>query len=237
MPEYPVAVPQNAPPPPAPLHLVPRDAPEDEIRAAATALAAAFEGDQIADIISGGVPGLHEARMYRTVATGVLDLEVYTVTDKEVLGVMVVKPPGFAHRWRWVKLTVDTLPATPDPSPNSEGPHGRLADELAKQKPEADEHYAVLKKTLSALEVEAFGENEVTDLFYISHIGVTPAAQGRGVGAGFCRYMVARGRAMRTPVSLLTMTEGHVSVLGRVKRRRGMKEKRGGERERMGMCV
>ncbi|CAK9782644.1 unnamed protein product [Cutaneotrichosporon oleaginosum] len=199
MPEYPVAVPQNAPPPPAPLHLVPRDAPEDEIRAAATALAAAFEGDQIADIISGGVPGLHEARMYRTVATGVLDLEVYTVTDKEVLGVMVVKPPGFAHRW----------------SPNSEGPHGRLADELAKQKPEADEHYAVLKKTLSALEVEAFGENEVTDLFYISHIGVTPAAQGRGVGAGFCRYMVARGRAMRTPVSLLTMTEGHVKYYQR----------------------
>jgi hypothetical protein len=69
----------------------------------------------------------------------------------------------------------------------------------------------VLKKVLSALEVEAFGPNEVTDLFYISHIGVTQAAQGRGVGGGFCRYMVARGRATGTPVSLLTMTEGHVS--------------------------
>jgi urease gamma subunit len=101
MPDYPVPVPQNAPPPPAPLRLLPRDAPEAEVRAASAVLADAFNGEQIAELISGGVPGLHEARMYKTVATGVLDLEVYTVTDNgEVLGVMVVKPPGFEHRSR-----------------------------------------------------------------------------------------------------------------------------------------
>lgn len=102
MPDYPVAVPQTAPPPPAPLRLLPRDTPESEIRAVSAALADAFVGDQIAELISGGVPGLNEARMYRTVVTGVLDLEVYTISDGEdgVLGVMVVKPPGFGHRSR-----------------------------------------------------------------------------------------------------------------------------------------
>ncbi|GMK57935.1 hypothetical protein CspeluHIS016_0407690 [Cutaneotrichosporon spelunceum] len=191
MSDSPIPVPQNAPPPPAPLRLLPRDASDAQVRAASATLSESFKDDPIAHLISSGVPGLHEARMYRTVKTGVLDLEVYTVSEgDDVLGVMVVKPPGFPHR------------------PNSEGPQGREADDLAKQKPGADEHYAELKKVISKLEVEAFGPSEVTDMFYISHIGVAPSAQGRGVGAGFCNYMVARGRATGIPVSLLTVTEG-----------------------------
>ncbi|BEI86467.1 hypothetical protein CcaverHIS002_0607540 [Cutaneotrichosporon cavernicola] len=195
MPDYPVFVPQNAPPTPAPLHLVPRDASESEILAASATLSESFKMDQIAQLISSGVPGLHEARIYRTIKTGVLDGEVYTISnDGDVLGVMVVKPPGFEHR----------------SSPNSDGPQGHEAERLAKLKQDADEHYALLKKVLSALEIEAFGPNEVTDIFYISHIGVSPSAQGRGVGTALVNYMVARGKAMGIPVSLLTMTEGHV---------------------------
>lgn len=64
---------------------------------------------------------------------------------------------------------------------------------------------------LSELEIEAFGPRQVTDIYYISHIGVTPNAQGKGVGKAFCEYAVSRGREEGIAVSLLTMTARHVS--------------------------
>lgn len=103
----PTLTPQKAPTPPPPLRLLPRDAPKSVLSAAGKVLADAFEPEQISRLLNHTVPGLDVARMTSTVTTAMLDLEAYVVEEEradgeepEILGVMTVKPPGFAHRVR-----------------------------------------------------------------------------------------------------------------------------------------
>lgn len=254
----PVPVPQRAPTPPAPLRLLERDTPSAYLADAGRVLADAFKTDQISRLISGSVPGLDVARMTRTVVTGTLDLEAYVVEDEtgagKILGVMVVKPPGFEHRSRCVSFIGSRLGEKGDeqpldsvlgqsaalsrarercplpwlyasyactqayPSPNSEGPHAAAAEALAAQAPNLEGSYSKLKKAIHDLETEAFGPRQVSDIYYISHIGVAPGAQGHGIGKAFCAYMAARGKKEGIPVSLLTMSAGHASIGGRRER-------------------
>lgn len=103
-------------------------------------------------------------------------------------------------------------------SPNSEGPHAAPAKELSALAPQLKVITPALMDALSALEAEAFGAREVKDLFYVSHLGISPAAQGKGVGTALCEYIVRRGREAGVAVSLVTMSERHVSVLAEGRR-------------------
>lgn len=70
-----------------------------------------------------------------------------------------------------------------------------------------------LKKAFHDIEVASFGPRAVTDMYYISHIGIVPTAQGKGLGGLCLEYMVNRGKEEGKNVSLLTMTPRHVSGL------------------------
>lgn len=73
-----------------------------DIDAAAQLLTTTFEDDQLTRVVSGPIPGLHEARMRSTLVTGVLDLAVFAAYDDggEILGVLILKPPGIVDRHR-----------------------------------------------------------------------------------------------------------------------------------------
>lgn len=94
------------------------------------------------------------------------------------------------------------------PSPNSAGPHTAAADALFAQAPQLKDAYDKLGAVTDEFEAEAFAG---ADMFYISHLGVAPAAQGRGVGSALCEYIVARGRAEGVPVGLVATKESLVS--------------------------
>lgn len=88
--------------------LTPSSAPED-VDAAAQLLTTAFADDQLTRIVSGPVPGLHAARMRSTLVTGALDLVVFAAYDSDdeggqMLGVLILKPPGVVDRHRCVSV-------------------------------------------------------------------------------------------------------------------------------------
>lgn len=103
-PAYPIPVPQTAPTPPTPVRLLARDTPPPYLAQAGAVLAEAFKAEPVAQLLNGGVSGLGVARMVRTVTTGTLDWETYVVDDLDdgILGVMVVKPPGYDGKRRCV---------------------------------------------------------------------------------------------------------------------------------------
>lgn len=49
-------------------------------------------------------------------------------------------------------------------------------------------------------------------MYYVSHLGVSASARGKGLGSAMIRHIVARAREEGVPVCLLTMTEKNVSA-------------------------
>lgn len=92
--------------------LTPSSAPAD-VDAAAQLLTTVFADDQLTRIVSGPVPGLHAARMRSTLVTGVLDLDVFAAYEGDdgegqMLGVLILKPPGVVDRHRCVSARPTT---------------------------------------------------------------------------------------------------------------------------------
>jgi hypothetical protein len=118
--------------------------------------------------------------MRSIVITGVLDLVVLAAEDedtKEMLGVVVVKPPGIVDRARWASrelLHEQEL----IPSANANGPHADVVETLLEQTPSIVADSKVLRSHVRAVEREAWGPNDVTDIWFISFIGVLDSARG-----------------------------------------------------------
>lgn len=56
-------------------------------------------------------------------------------------------------------------------------------------------------------------------MYYISHIGVEPSEQGKGLASGLIRHIVDRAHGEGVPVSLLTMNGTTVSTLPQLGKR------------------
>lgn len=207
--------------------------PPAAIESAAELLVSAFKDDQLTRIVSGSVPGLHEARMRSTLVTGVLDLVVFAAYDKaetptvtpdtpgaaeqreqrergkdqeaqeervegeqdeqpeqpgqQPLGVLILKPPGIVDRHRSVTSALRPASAVVDQSSvNSDGPHDVPVQQLLARPESASirANYTTLRAHVHSLEERAF--DGVTDLWFVSFVGVAPSAQGRGVGRTLC---------------------------------------------------
>ncbi|CAK9781055.1 hypothetical protein CC85DRAFT_310592 [Cutaneotrichosporon oleaginosum] len=162
-----------------------------DFAAACASLPRSFGGDHISAAINAGDSVLEAARLRASITTAVLDLECYVAGEEgDVHGVMLVKPPGIAH----------------GVSPNAKGAHTEAVDAMIK-----DDALRDAAKKLFAIfydiEERAFGPRRVTDMYYVSHLGVETCARGRGVGSALIRHIVDKARAEGVPVCLLTMTE------------------------------
>lgn len=94
-----------------------------------------------------------------------------------------------------------------DRSVNSEGPHDEPAQRLLKG-PGSDvvlANYARLRSHVHKLEEDAFGG--VTNLWFVSFVGVSPEAQGKGVGRALCgaAARLVRDKADETGVRTLAL--------------------------------
>lgn len=58
----------------------------------------------------------------------------------------------------------------------------------------------------------------MTDMYYISHLGVEESARGQGLGSALVRHIVDKAHREGVPVCLLTMTEKNVSADRRAQR-------------------
>ncbi|BEI85422.1 hypothetical protein CcaverHIS002_0508230 [Cutaneotrichosporon cavernicola] len=160
-----------------------------DFEAACTSLPRSFGGDHISHAINGDDRDLEATRLRAAITTAVLDLECY-VAGEGVQAVMLVKPPGIAH----------------GVSPHSKGPHAQVVDAMIKDDALRD----AAKKLFSIfheVEERAFGPRCVTDMYYISHLGVEESARGKGLARALIAHVVDRARAEGLPVCLLTMTE------------------------------
>ncbi|GMK55474.1 hypothetical protein CspeluHIS016_0205300 [Cutaneotrichosporon spelunceum] len=183
-----------------------------DFAAACASLPRSFGGDHISRAINGGNTELEAARLRAAITTAVLDLECYVAGGAGgeddggakgerdgVQAVMLVKPPGIAH----------------GDSPNAKGAHTAAVDALITDDALRDAA-TTLFATFQDIEARAFGPRRVTDMYYISHLGVEAPARGRGIARALVSHVIDRAAAEGVPVCLLTMTEENEALYRRL---------------------
>jgi ribosomal protein S18 acetylase RimI-like enzyme len=66
-----------------------------------------------------------------------------------------------------------------------------------------------LVQQVGALKKRAYGEGDITDMWYISHLAISPQWQGKGVGAALMRHFMDKIGGEQC--TLLAVEEGLVS--------------------------
>lgn len=95
-------------------------------------------------------------------------------------------------------------------SANADGPHADEVASLLEQDPSLVPAYTYLRSHVHTLEESVWGPTGVTDIWFISFIGVLESARGRGVGRLLCD--LARDDA-HGKVGLVAITAEGVSMI------------------------